>query len=372
MDFPRRLLVTILIGNNIINVASSIIAVIIVLDIAESFNISPDIALSVQIIVLTALILLFGEITPKVFAAKNPILFTKIIIIPFYWISAILFPISETISEIIATLFSKIKFDKSKTAILEEEIEHLAELGHEQGTLHKNEQNLIRSIISYKTVTVKEIMRPRVDITAISVDTTIDEVMNLIKNAGHSRIPLYEDSLDEVIGIIYAKDILPALKKNTEHRAQFLLTKNARKPMFVPETKLISTLMREFQEKKTHIAIVVDEYGGTAGLVTLEDILEEIIGDIRDEFDKEEKEIIKISENSYIVRGSVSVDEINDLLGTDIHSEEGEFDTIGGFILDHAAAIPEIGYKVTVDHYKLTVKHVDNNRITKIMIEKKK
>jgi CBS domain containing-hemolysin-like protein len=211
-------------------------------------------------------------------------------------------------------------------------------------------------------------MTPRVDITSVSVEENFDDLMNVINESGHSRIPLYENSLDKIIGIIYAKDLLPFLKE-PEKRKALTLRSIARDPLFVPETKLINVLLHEFQDKNMHIGIVVDEYGGTAGLISLEDILEEIVGEIRDEYDKEENEITKISDKSYLILGKVSIDELNELLNYDFSSENDDYDTVGGFIFNQAGIIPQQGFQFVFSDYKFTVKEVSNKRIKKVIVE---
>jgi len=368
LEYPRRLLVTILIGNTIVNVAASIVAVTIALEYSIIYNIPENIALTVQIILLTTLIILFGELTPKVLAVRNPYKFSFIVAIPIYWLSVLLYPASELITELMKTVAGKFNFDRKKTVITHDEIKHLAELGHEKGTLEESENELIQSIVSYKTVQVREIMKPRVDIIAVSTETTLDEIVKTITTSGHSRIPLYNNDLDEVVGIIYAKDLLPYIK-DEQLKSGFKPKEIARASLFVPETKYINDLMTEFQEKKMHIAIIVDEYGGTSGLVTLEDIIEEIIGEIRDEYDKEEEPIVKINDCSYLVSGSLQVDEINETLDLRIDTTEADYDTIGGFVLEHAESIPKEGYSFELDGIRYTVKEVAKKRIKKIQID---
>lgn len=368
LEFPRRLLVTILLCNTIVNVAITIISVTLALDIAKTYRFNEELALTIQIVSITLLILFIGEITPKIWASKYPLAFAKLVSMPLYWIGVVVYPVSKTLTDIIRVLVSKIKVDKSKTAILSSDFTELADLGIEKGTIVEEEQELIHGLVSFRTVTVREVMTPRVDITAIQDDTDFDELMRVISESGHSRIPLYHSNLDEVTGIIYAKDLLPYLK-NDEMKKNLSLNKLARKALFFPETKLISDLMHEFLEKKMHIGIVVDEYGGTAGLISLEDILEEIVGDIRDEYDKEENEITRLSENSYLVLGKTSIDQINELLHVDLYSENDDYDTIGGFILNYAGTIPLQGYNFTYKNHKFTVKEIVNRRVKKVQIE---
>ena len=369
LENPKRLLVTILLGNTVVNVAASIISVVIAFQLARSFNISEEIALIVQIAVLTVLILLVGETTPKLWAQKYPTQFARLVVIPLYWISIILYPVSKILTDSLKFLTSRITFDKSKSVLQGVEITDLADLSIEKGTIEEGEHELIHGIVSFKTVTAREIMTPRVDITSVSVDDSFDELMNIINESGHSRIPLFENSLDKIIGIIYAKDLLPFLK-NPESRKTLSLRSIAREALFVPETKLINQLLHEFQDKNMHLGIVVDEYGGTAGLISLEDILEEIVGEIRDEYDKEENEISKLSDTSYLLLGKVSIDELNDLLNQEFSSENDDYDTVGGFIFNHAGSIPQQGFHFTHNNYKFTVKEVVNKRINKVLVEK--
>jgi len=369
IENPRRLLVTILLGNTIVNIAASITAVLIALDIARIYNISKEVALSIQIILLTIIILLIGEITPKLWANKYPVQFAKIVSIPLYWISVIFFPVAKILTDVLRISTSKLKANKLKTALHSTEISELADLSREKGTIEQDEQELIQGIVSFRSVTVREIMTPRVDIIAVPLNATFEELMKTITESGHSRIPLYGKSLDDIQGIIYAKDLLPYLR-NPELRKTLSLKKIAREALFVPETKHINDLLHDFQEKKLHLGIVVDEYGGTAGLISLEDILEEIVGDIRDEYDKEESQIIKLSEYEYLVSGKLSIDELNDLLDFDFSSENKDYDTVGGFILNQAGIIPSQGFHFTFNNYKFTVKEISNKRIRKVLIEK--
>jgi len=369
LDKPRRLLVTVLLGNTVVNVAASIIAVALALELASIINLSLEVALLVQILLLTILILLFGELIPKVIASKNPVKFAKVIVIPIYWISVILYPVAEIITELIQASSNKIKFDRTKDVISEDELTKLAELGQEKGAIEEEEQEIITSIMEFRSVLVSEIMTPRVDIVAVSKDAGIEATINTITESGHSRLPLYNDDLDEIIGIIYAKDLLPYLKDKIK-REMISVKELARKPIYAPETKRIKDMLHEFQEKKLHIAIVVDEYGGTSGLVTLEDVIEEVVGEIWDEFDREEKSINKIGKDKFIVLGKTSINEFNETIGSQLLPETDDYDTIGGLVLSNAASIPEEGYNFKIEDYSITVKKVVNKRINKILVEK--
>lgn len=369
LENPRRLLVTILLCSTVVNVAASIISVFIAFEVARLLNISKEIALLFQIILLTVFLLLIGEMTPKLWATKFPKQFARIVAVPLYWIGIILYPVSKILTDLLKALTSKIDFEKSRMALQGTEIKELADLGIEKGTIEEEEHELIHGIVSFKTVTAREIMTPRVDIIAVSTDADFDELINVINESGHSRIPLYEENLDKILGIIYSKDLLPFLK-SPELRKTLSPKNIAREALFIPETKMINELLHEFQERNMHVGIVVDEYGGTAGLISLEDILEEIVGEIRDEFDKDETEITKISDKAFVVLGKVSVDDMNELLGVNFSSENDDYDTVGGFIFNHAGKIPRQGFHFRYNNFKFTVKEVNNNRINKVLIEK--
>jgi putative hemolysin len=369
LEHPRRLLVTILIGNTVVNVAASIIGVTLALEAAAHYNWPRDIVLTIQIVLVTIFIILFGELTPKVWANKNPLKVARLVSLPLYWINILLYPVAETITEIIKSAVSRMSFDKSKSAISPEELTELADLSHERGAIIEEEHGLISSIVSFRTVAVHEVMTPRVDMITVSSDTGFDELLQTISQTGHSRLPLYRNGLDDIIGIVYAKDLLPYIQ-NTDLRKQFSPEKIARKALFIPRTKLISTLMQELQEKKMHISIVVDEYGGTAGLITLEDMIEEIIGEIRDEYDKEENPVNKVDERSFMVLGKLSIDDLNELLNTNIKPENEDFETVAGMVLNHAGHIPKEGYSFELENHKFTVKEVLKKRIMKVVIEK--
>lgn len=371
LDRPRKLLVTILIGNTVANVAASIVAVTLAIDLAPEIGLSKELVISIQIVILTILVLLFSELLPKVFASRNPVLFTKMTIIPLYWINVIIYPVSEALTELIKATTSKIKIDKTKTVLTKQEISDLSDIGQEKGTLEEEEQELIKSIVSFKQKVAGEIMTPRVDINAISNKFMLSEIVDLINETGHSRFPLYFDDLDNIIGILYAKDILPYLKIEKSNEI-IQLSKLARKAMFVPKEKKVDDLLREFQKKKMHIAIVVDEFGGTSGLITMEDIIEEVVGEIWDEYDKEEDSIQAVSEDKFMVLGKTPINEINDVIGDEVINEESDFETVGGFVFKTAGFIPKEGFNFKSENYKFTVKEVLRKRIKKVLIEKEK
>jgi CBS domain containing-hemolysin-like protein len=341
------------------------------LDIAVHNNYSVNLTLTIQILLLTILVLLFSELTPKVFASRHTILSVRLTVLPLYLFTIIFYPIAEAITEIIRLTFSKMKLDKSKTAITEKELSDLAELGHERGTLEEDEHEIITSFVQFKSVLVGEVMTPRVDIVAVSLDINFEDLIQTITKSGHSRFPAYKGSLDKIIGIIHAKDLLKFIKTQTFKKEE-TLNQLKREVIFVPERKKISEMLQEFQQKKMHIAIVVDEFGGTSGLITLEDVIEEIIGEIWDEHDQEESSIKIISENRFSVLGKVPISEINDVLGEALIPVSDDYDTAAGLIISHAGNIPKEGYTFRLNDYKFTVKEVLKKRIKKVEIEKVK
>jgi gliding motility-associated protein GldE len=368
INFPRRLLVTILVGNTLVNVAVSIVAVSLAVDFSVYYSISMDIVLFIQIIILTILILLFGELFPKVVASKNSLAFAKLIAIPLNYFSILIHPFAETLTEIIRISSSKLNFNKGKSALTKSELIDLANIGKEQGTIVDEEHSLISSLVAFTSLSVSEVMTPRVDIKAVSINDNYEKIIKTITNTGHSRIPVFKESIDEIIGIIFAKDLLTYIK-SPELVKHFSLQLLIKKPLFIPETKLINDLLKEFQEKKVHLAIVVDEYGGTAGLITLEDIIEEVVGDIWDEFDKEENHLIKIDDKKYVALGKVKLDEINETFGINILVDDDDYDTLGGYILHKAGSIPKDNYTF-IDHgIKFVVSEVQNKRIKKVLLE---
>ena len=367
--FPRRLLISILVGNTVVNVAASIISVSIALEIAHIYRVKVNVILTVQIILITFIILLFGELLPKVFASKHPHLTIRLIAIPLYLFSLVIYPVSESITELIRLTFSKFKFDKTKTAITEKEISDLAELGHERGTLEEDEQDIISSFVEFKSVLVVEVMTPRVDIVAVPYNVSSEGLIETINRSGFSRFPVYKENLDKIIGIVHAKDLLPYLQNKSFNKVE-TISKITRELLFVPERKKISDMLKEFQQKKMHLAVVVDEFGGTSGLITLEDIIEEIIGEIWDEHDPEENVIKIISPEKISVLGKVPITEVNELIGLELIPISDDYDTIAGLVINRAGDIPKEGYSFNLSNYKLTVKEVLKKRIKRIEIDK--
>jgi len=364
---PRQLLITIVLGNTMVNITIASLAAILTTRISKTQGLNENLVILIDVLVVTFVILILSEIMPKVIAVRNPESFSRrnslLLTIFFY----LLYPVSYTLSRFTRFLQSHTGFSEDKTLLTEEELKTLAEVGEEQGTLQKDEKEMIHSIFEFGETTVKEIMVPRTDMVIVDINTTLSELMKLVKKKLHSRIPVYKNRIDNIIGILYVKDLLPYLSKRKREKID--LEKMVRPAYFVPEQKKIDELLREFQEEHIHMALVVDEYGGVSGLVTLEDIIEEIVGEIQDEYDKEPPLFEKIDDTTFVVDGRMPLEEVNEELGLDLPTEEG-VETISGFILNMLGSLPREKELVTYQGHKFIVEKINRNRILKVRIEK--
>ena len=364
LDSPQRLLVSLLTGNTIVNVSIASLAAYITAGFADDYTWSKSTLILMEVLVVSVVVLIFGEILPKMIAIKYSKEYALKMYTPLKIMMIILSPIAQGFNAITNVVIKIIPFRKEKIFDSEEELKILAELGEEEGTLQEEESDMIQSIFDFKEKTVGEIITPRVDIVSLKSDESIDKAMDIIGERQFSKIPIYKDTIDNIKGILYAKDIIPYLMGS---RPNVNLQTLARQPFFVPETKPIDDLMEEFKLRKTSIAIVVDEWGGTEGLVTLEDVVEEVMGEIRDPYDQEESNVLKQSDGSFIVEGSITIYDLEE--ETDIEfPEDRDYDTLGGFILDILTDIPQTGEQVEFNDMVFTVQTVENNRIGKIKI----
>ena len=365
LDSPQRLLVSLLTGNTIVNVSIASLAAYITAGFADDYTWSNSTLILMEVLVVSVVVLIFGEILPKMIAIKYSKEYALKMYTPLKIMMFILSPIAQGFNAITNVVIKIIPFRKEKIFDSEEELKILAELGEEEGTLQEEESDMIQSIFDFKEKTVGEIITPRVDIVSLKSDESIDKAMDIIGERQFSKIPIYKDTIDNIKGILYAKDIIPYLMGS---RPTVNLQTLARQPFFVPETKPIDDLMEEFKLRKTSIAIVVDEWGGTEGLVTLEDVVEEVMGEIRDPYDQEESNVLKQSDGSFIVEGSITIYDLEE--ETDIEfPEDRDYDTLGGFILDILTDIPQTGEQVEFNDMVFTVQTVENNRIGKIKIQ---
>ncbi|UCE19565.1 MAG: HlyC/CorC family transporter [Gemmatimonadota bacterium] len=363
---PKRLLVTILIGNTLVNVAAASLAAFIAIDLANQHGWNEVIALVIEVFGVTALILVFGEVTPKVYAVKYPEKFSQFVAGPIRIVSIIFFPLTSVLTSLTKTVTELRGKQVSSVSVTEEELKTMVEVGREEGALDKDEQEMIHSIFAFGETAVREVMIPRIDMICVEIETERDEVLQLISSAGHTRIPVFQENVDNILGILHAKDLLKGMSRSPENID--LLT-TARKPYFVPETKKIDDLLREFQRKKIHMAIVVDEYGGTSGLVTLEDLLEEIVGEIHDEFDVEEPLFSRIDENTIEADARINIHDLNELLEVELPSDG--FETLGGFIFNQMGKVPQVEDRIEYDDLTFIIKEVSRQRISKVRIQRK-
>ncbi len=333
---------------------------------AEVFPFGPAIAIGV----VTLALFIFAEMIPKTFAINNPEKVAGLVVRPVSLLTKVLYPLSFIFIRI-ANFFVTLLGGKivRRPFVTEEEIKMMVTVGAEEAQIEEDEKEMIHSIFEFGDTIVREVMVPRPDMVAVESAAAMDEVLEQVVTAGHSRIPIYEDSIDNVIGLMYAKDLLTFLNKPISERQQIAIKELMRPAYFVPETKNISELLKEMQQKQTHMAVVLDEYGGTAGLVTIEDLLEEIVGEIFDEYDLEEAMVEVLSHDSYRIDGRAPMDEVRELVGVDLPEYGGE--TIGGFVYDLAGHIPARGEVVEYNSLRFEVEKVVGRRISKIIVIKK-
>ena len=369
LEKPRKLLATILIANNFVNVAIVILSTFVTKELFN-FNEFPIwAAFLIQIVVVTALILLSGEILPKVYATQKNLEFSRFMALPMTFLVRFFYPLSILLVRSTNLIDKKLKRRSSNISM--SELSDAIELTSDEST-REEETKILKGIIKFTDLDVKEIMKARLDVVAVDMETGFRELLRTITDSGFSRIPVYEESFDNIKGILYIKDLLSHLDKGDEFEWQKLL----RDAFFVPENKRINDLLQEFQEKKIHMAVVVDEYGGTSGVVTLEDIIEEIVGEIDDEHDvsTEEDFYKKLDENRFLFKAKTSLNDFCKIIGIEdkiFDDIKGESDTIAGLILEILGKIPGPGENVHYGQFTFTIKSVDNRRIKELIVEVK-
>ena len=361
---PKKLLATILIANNFINVSIVMASNFVFNNLIIEGSISDTMNFIIQVIVITFLILLFGEVIPKVYANNYNLKFSKFMAIPLQLLKKLFYPISQILVN--STNLIDKRIEKRKESIKANELEHALNLTVDSVD-NEDEKKILEGIVKFGNTDVKQIMTPRTDVISFEITTPFNELMSELKEIKYSRIPVFEDSFDKIKGILYAKDLLGKMNEKKNFKWPNLL----REPKFVPENKKLDDLLKEFQEEKTHIAIVVDEYGGSSGIVSLEDVLEEIVGEITDEFDEEDINYKKLDELNYIFDGKTTLIDIYKLLEIDgeiFEKEKGESDTIAGFCIEQAGKILLKNEKISFDRYTITVEAADKRRIKKVKI----
>lgn len=362
LENPNKVLNTILIGNNIVNILGSVLATDFT---AKMFG---DSNIAIVTGTMTLLVLFFGEITPKTFAKHNAeaisIFVIKVLKLPYM----VFFPFSYAINKLVKAMIAMSggKLEKGNK-ITEDELEFYISESEKDGVLENGKSKMLQNIFDISEIYVKEVMVPRTDMVAIDITDPLDEYIDKILASEFSRIPAYEESIDKIVGILYVKDLLKYVK---EDYSQFDIRKILRKPYFVPETKKIDSMLGDFQKSRNHIAVVIDEYGGVDGIVTLEDILEEIVGEIWDEYDTEEHAVTQIGEDAYIVDVRMDIDDFCKRFELKKTSEMEEYETVGGLVFDIAEKIPEVGEVYEYECYSFKILNKTERRLDKVELRK--
>ncbi len=361
---PKRLLATILVANNFINIA----IVLLFANLSNSLLSGVENELTqlfIEVVVITFIILLFGEILPKIYANRNNLSFAQFMAGTIYALDTyFLFYLTRPMSYVTHVLEKR--FGQRSSSFSVDELSQALELT-EQNDTTQEEDKILQGIVAFGNTDTKQVMCPRVDVFALSTSMSLDEILPQLIEEGYSRIPVYKERLDKIEGILYSKDLMPNL-----HLPNFDWTTLLRSAYFVPENKKLDDLLKEFQQKKIHIAVVVDEYGGTSGVITLEDLIEEIVGDITDEFDDEDIEYSKIDEKNYVFEAKVSLKDFYRITNLPIEEEfekaKGEAETLGGFIIEVAGQLPRLRQKLNFENISFTIESVDKKRIKRVKV----
>jgi len=371
---PRRLLATILVVNNFVNVGIVILSTYLV-----AKNIAPEnlnymlgnvvpVGRVIEVLGITTIVLLFGEILPKVYANQNAVAFSSFMAVPLRYLSILFAFLSVPLIKLTSIIDKRA--GSSNTHISVDELSHALDLTKAETPKEKEDRKILEGIVKFGNTDVKQIMKPRTDVEAIENSMSYAKLLSNMLDSGFSRVPIFKESLDHIVGIIHIKDLLPYINEADDFDWHTLI----RKPFFVPESKMIDDLLEEFREKKVHLAIVVDEYGGCEGLVTLEDIIEEIVGDISDEFDEEEVAYSKLDDNNYVFEGKTNLNQFYRILkieGNDFEKNKGEADTLAGFILEVVGKIPVKNQRIGFGNFEFTMESVDKRRIKRVKVTRK-
>ncbi len=365
LERPKYLLATILISNNFVNVAVIILSTYVINDMFDFSTIDYWLNLLIQVAGITFVILLFGEVIPKVYATKHALKLANVMVTPITILKKIFKPISSLL--IFSTGIIDKKVTKKGLNVSVEELSTALDLT-EGIPDNKDEHRILKGIVKFGETNVRQIMRARVDVMALDIGTTYKQIITTILDSGYSRIPIYEESFDKIVGLIYVKDLLPHINEKDD----FDWRKLMRNPFFIPESKKLDDLLKEFQDKKVHLAIVVDEYGGTSGIITLEDVLEEIVGEISDEFDTDDITYSKLDENTYVFDGKTGLNDLFKIINIEDESifEEviKDADTLAGLVIEIAGKIPLKNEKIIFNHFTFIVEASDKRRVKRIKL----
>ncbi|NND93944.1 MAG: gliding motility-associated protein GldE [Flavobacteriales bacterium] len=359
---PEQLLATILILNNLVNIAIVVLSSVVVSGIFDFDVISTFWALFIQIGIVTFIILMAGEVLPKVYASTHNLSLARFMSSPLLGLGIFLKPLSLSLMAMGSFIKNRVKQDSELTV---GHLEHAMEITKDENA-RSEETKILEGIVKFGNIDVKQVMTPRVDTFAVDITTDFEELLNSIVDKGYSRIPVYKDSLDEVRGILYLKDLIPFVKMKKLNWQKLI-----RAAFFVPESKKIDDLLTEFQGTKRHLAVVVDEYGGTSGIITLEDVIEEIVGEITDEFDDDDLNYTKIDSHNYVVEGKtplVDMYRILEIEGEDFEAAKGESDTLAGFIIEQAGKIPLKNERIDFKGFTFIIEAADRRKVRQVKI----
>ncbi len=362
LEKPKKLLATLLVANNFVNIAIVILFLFIGKNMFAAIT-STLLKFILEVLVVTFLILLFGEVLPKVYANRNNVKFAKLTVYPIAFLDKILSPISLPMRAV--TIYLHNKLGKQKTNLSVDQLSQALELTDSDET-STEEQKILEGIVSFGNTDTRQVMSPRIDIFALEIGESFSDICPKIIEKGHSRIPVYRDNIDHIEGVLFVKDLLPYINAN-----EFDWKSLLREPFFVPENKKLDNLLKDFQSMKSHLAIVVDEYGGTSGLVSLEDVIEEIVGDISDEFDDENNNFSQIDDRNYLFEGKINLKDFYRIIDVDeelFEIQKGEAETLGGFILEILGNFPKKDQKITFENCLFTIEVVDKKRVKQIKV----
>lgn len=357
----RKLLATILIANNFVNVAIVFISTFIFQKSILDFSTNPILGFVLQAIVVTAILVFFGEVFPKVYATAKKESITRMMALPLYALSRILAPMVFILEKSSGLLDRRMTKKGHQVSL--DDINQAIDMTNDS-TQSEEEKDILKGIVNYGNIPVKQIMRSRLDVNALDIEASFDEVLEKVKEWGYSRLPVYEENFDTIRGVLYIKDLVPHIRSK-----DFNWHEAIRPPYFVPESKKLDDLMNDFQEKRVHMAIVVDEYGGSSGLVTMEDVLEEIFGEIKDEFDEDDFSYSHLDERTYVFEGKTLLNDICRIIDIDtalFDDVRGDSDTLGGMLIEMQGKIPNIGNRIRYNDFEFVIESADRRRIKRV------
>jgi CBS domain containing-hemolysin-like protein len=363
MEVPERLLIAILVGNTLVNVAAGSLGALVALSISHNRGYSQGLTIALEVGFVTFVILVAGEVAPKMYAMQRNIAFARRSSGLLFFVMRTLRPVISALDALVGKLGGE-AMGEERPFVTAEELRTIVALSEEHGTLEEDERDMIDSVMEFGDTVVRELMVPRVDMECFDCAATVGEAIDRVKESGYGRVPVYEGDIDHIVGVLYAKDLL---RFDTECDLDRPIAGTLRPPFFTPESKNAGELLRELQRRRTHIAIVIDEYGGTAGLVTLEDLIEEIVGEIRDEHDQEEPLLTVIDKNSLVADGMVRLDELAESMRLEFEDTEG-VETLGGYLMDAFGRIPSEGEKLERNGAEFTIESVVEQRITRVHV----